>query len=168
MLSSSITVALNESRLLHTAPCDCAGPSADLWSFAASHRSLLVAPSLCAAYVFLGGSCDPTTWRADIAVPQFSKHNIPFFNPQISLWNPNLIQLEAKAKEVRVARRKAVRDARCIFGLAVRRSLIARVCPPACCCSLFFLSSSVSLGVRCSSVCDRFEDARDCVYAGGR
>lgn len=56
---------------------------------------------VCAAYVFLGGSCDPTTWRADIAVPQFTKNQIPFFNPQISLWSPNLIQLEAKAKEVR-------------------------------------------------------------------
>jgi len=124
VLSSSITVALNESRLLHTAPCDCAGPSADLWSFAASHRSLLVAPSLCAAYVFLGGSCDPTTWRADIAVPQFSKHNIPFFNPQISLWNPNLIQLEAKAKEVRVARRKLAR-ARCTLHAWARYSSVA-------------------------------------------
>jgi hypothetical protein len=48
----------------------------------------------------LGGSCDPTTWRADIAVPEFTKHHIPFFNPQISDWHPNLIQLEAKAKEV--------------------------------------------------------------------
>lgn len=51
-------------------------------------------------YVFLGGSCDPTTWRADLAVPRFSAKNIAFFNPQISDWHPNLIQLEAKAKEV--------------------------------------------------------------------
>ena len=130
----------------------------------ASHRSLLVA-SLCAAYVFLGGSCDPTTWRADIAVPQFSKHNIPFFNPQISLWNPNLIQLEAKAKEVRVMRRKRVRDARCVFGLAIRQSLI--VCVPSDCVSVLFFFLCL-LGVRCSSLCDRFQDARDCVYAGGR
>lgn len=57
-------------------------------------------PGYIKPYVFLGGSCDPTTWRADIAVPEFSRANIPFFNPQISDWHPNLIALEAKAKEV--------------------------------------------------------------------
>lgn len=49
--------------------------------------------------MFLGGSCDPTSWRADIAVPKLTKFKIPFFNPQISDWHPNLIQLEAAAKE---------------------------------------------------------------------
>lgn len=55
---------------------------------------------LFSAYVFLGGSCDPTTWRADVAVPELSRASIPFFNPQIADWHPNLIALEAKAKEV--------------------------------------------------------------------
>lgn len=40
-------------------------------------------PGYVKPYVFLGGSCDPTTWRADIAVPRFIKANIPFFNPQV-------------------------------------------------------------------------------------
>jgi hypothetical protein len=57
-------------------------------------------PGYVKPYVFLGGSCDPTTWRADIAVPQLMKAGIPFFNPHISDWHPNLIALEAKAKEV--------------------------------------------------------------------
>lgn len=57
-------------------------------------------PDYVKPYVFLGGSCDPTTWRFDIAVPKLAKYHIPFFNPQISDWHPNLIQLEAQAKEV--------------------------------------------------------------------
>lgn len=31
--------------------------------------------------VFLGGSCNPTTWRADVAVPTLNKLGISFFNP---------------------------------------------------------------------------------------
>lgn len=50
-------------------------------------------------WVFLGGSCDPTTWRRDIAVPKLTKYKIPFFNPQVDDWSPEFIQLEAKAKE---------------------------------------------------------------------
>jgi hypothetical protein len=78
--------------------------------------------SCCFATVFLGGSCDPTTWRADIAVPLLNKAKVPYFNPQIQVtsgfsrcsanalvvsccrhlqdWHPGLIQQEAKAKEV--------------------------------------------------------------------
>ena len=33
------------------------------------------------ADVFLGGSCNPTTWRADVAVPELKKLGISFFNP---------------------------------------------------------------------------------------
>jgi hypothetical protein len=33
-------------------------------------------------YVFLGGSCDPTTWRRDIAVPMLTEAGISFFNPE--------------------------------------------------------------------------------------
>lgn len=36
----------------------------------------------------------------DIAVPEFTRASIPFFNPQRLDWHPNLITLEAKAKEV--------------------------------------------------------------------
>lgn len=31
--------------------------------------------------VFLGGSCNPTTWRADVAIPTFNRLGISFFNP---------------------------------------------------------------------------------------
>lgn len=31
--------------------------------------------------VFLGGSCNPTTWRQEIVIPYLIRHNIPFFNP---------------------------------------------------------------------------------------
>lgn len=31
--------------------------------------------------VFLGGSCNPTTWRKDIAVPRLSAKGIRYFNP---------------------------------------------------------------------------------------
>lgn len=31
--------------------------------------------------VFLGGACNPTTWRADVAVPTLKKLGISFYNP---------------------------------------------------------------------------------------
>lgn len=31
--------------------------------------------------VFLGGSCNPTTWRADVAIPTLEKLGISFYNP---------------------------------------------------------------------------------------
>jgi hypothetical protein len=33
--------------------------------------------------VFLGGSCNPTTWRADVAMPELKKQGISFYNPVI-------------------------------------------------------------------------------------
>lgn len=33
--------------------------------------------------VFLGGSCNPTTWRADVAIPTLQKLGISFYNPVI-------------------------------------------------------------------------------------
>lgn len=35
----------------------------------------------CAPEVFLGGSCNPTTWRADVAIPTLNKLGISFYNP---------------------------------------------------------------------------------------
>ncbi|KAL7292395.1 hypothetical protein TKK_0013988 [Trichogramma kaykai] len=49
--------------------------------------------------VFLGGSCNPTTWRKDIVIPVLSKHNISFYNPQVDDWNPTLVKFEASAKQ---------------------------------------------------------------------
>lgn len=31
--------------------------------------------------VFLGGSCNPTTWRADTAIPELEKQGFTFYNP---------------------------------------------------------------------------------------
>ncbi|XP_076351899.1 uncharacterized protein LOC143247525 [Tachypleus tridentatus] len=50
-------------------------------------------------YVFLGGSCNPTTWRRDIAIPILNKMNIAYYNPQCAQWGPELINYENKAKE---------------------------------------------------------------------
>ncbi|KAH8273991.1 hypothetical protein KR044_007260, partial [Drosophila immigrans] len=49
--------------------------------------------------VFLGGSCNPTTWRADVAIPTLKDLGISFYNPQVSDWTPDLIELEHRAKE---------------------------------------------------------------------
>lgn len=40
-----------------------------------------VAPDVNAPEVFLGGSCNPTTWRADVAIPALDKLGISFYNP---------------------------------------------------------------------------------------
>lgn len=38
--------------------------------------------------VFLGGSCNPTTWRADVAIPTLDKLGISFYNPVSCIkWN---------------------------------------------------------------------------------
>jgi len=49
--------------------------------------------------VFLGGSCNPTTWRTDVAIPELKKHGITFYNPQVSVWAPELVQQEYNAKQ---------------------------------------------------------------------
>ena len=49
--------------------------------------------------VFLAGSCNPTTWRKDIAIPFFEKHGIAYYNPQVDNWDTSLIEKEAKAKD---------------------------------------------------------------------
>ena len=49
--------------------------------------------------VFLGGSCNPTTWRGDIVIPMFQDRHIDFYNPQVDEWTEALVQAEAKAKE---------------------------------------------------------------------
>merc|ERR1719181_175194 len=49
--------------------------------------------------VFLGGSCNPTTWRRDTAMPAFDAAGVPYYNPQVDDWTPELVQIEAEAKE---------------------------------------------------------------------
>jgi len=36
--------------------------------------------------VFLGGSCNPTTWRADVAIPALQELGISFYNPVSMLY----------------------------------------------------------------------------------
>jgi len=50
--------------------------------------------------VFLGGSCNPTTWRHDQAIPYFQSRSVSFYNPQRSDWTPDLIEIEHRAKEL--------------------------------------------------------------------
>jgi hypothetical protein len=49
--------------------------------------------------LFLGGSCNPTTWRADHAIPLLEKNGIKYYNPQVDDWYPALMAEEAKAKK---------------------------------------------------------------------
>ena len=49
--------------------------------------------------VFLGGSCNPTTWRKEIAIPMFEEHGIRYYNPQVDEWTEELTAIEGKAKE---------------------------------------------------------------------
>lgn len=48
--------------------------------------------------IFLGGSCNPTTWRQDTAIPHFKGQGITFYNPQQANWSPEMIELEHQAK----------------------------------------------------------------------
>lgn len=52
--------------------------------------------------VFLGGSCNPTTWRKNIAIPYLEKHGVTFYNPQVDVWYPELMDIEEEAKLVRL------------------------------------------------------------------
>lgn len=49
--------------------------------------------------VFLGGSCNPTTWRKNLAVPYLQEANVSFYNPQMDYWSQGLIEIEHAAKE---------------------------------------------------------------------
>ena len=49
--------------------------------------------------VFLGGSCNPTTWRFDHCIPTLTDAGITFYNPQVDDWSPRLVELEEQAKQ---------------------------------------------------------------------
>ena len=49
--------------------------------------------------VFLGGACNPTTWRQDIAIPKLKEKGVTFFNPQVNDWSPELVEIEDYAKQ---------------------------------------------------------------------
>jgi hypothetical protein len=48
--------------------------------------------------VFLGGSCNPTTWREDLAVPALEEAGVTYYNPQAGNWNKEMIAIEEAAK----------------------------------------------------------------------
>lgn len=48
--------------------------------------------------IFLGGSCNPTTWRHQVAIPILKNFGITFYNPQVDDWTPEMVQLESRAK----------------------------------------------------------------------
>ncbi|XP_062515428.1 uncharacterized protein LOC134190904 isoform X2 [Corticium candelabrum] len=49
--------------------------------------------------VFLGGSCNPTTWRCDIVIPILEEAGVTFYNPQVDRWCDGLIEVEEQAKQ---------------------------------------------------------------------
>ncbi len=63
---------------------------------ACSHSMII--PMLVIPQVFLGGACNPTTWRRDIAIPMLTTGGIGFYNPQVDDWTAELVILEALAK----------------------------------------------------------------------
>ena len=49
--------------------------------------------------VFLGGSCNPTTWRIRKAIPFLEKYGISYYNPQVDDWSPELMKVENYHKD---------------------------------------------------------------------
>lgn len=49
--------------------------------------------------IFLGGSCNPTTWRQNVAIPFLEANGISYYNPQVDNWTPEVVNLERYAKQ---------------------------------------------------------------------
>ncbi|XP_066295635.1 uncharacterized protein [Branchiostoma lanceolatum] len=49
--------------------------------------------------VFLGGSCVPSTWRKDIAIPLLKQYGLTYFDPVHEIWGPELVEVENQAKK---------------------------------------------------------------------
>uniref|UniRef100_A0A1B6K8I3 EF-hand domain-containing protein n=1 Tax=Graphocephala atropunctata TaxID=36148 RepID=A0A1B6K8I3_9HEMI len=63
-------------------------------------RSRKMSKSVLAKHeVFLGGSCNPTTWRHDVAIPLFTGLGITYYNPQVEDWSVELVEQEHEAKQ---------------------------------------------------------------------
>ncbi|XP_046669675.1 uncharacterized protein LOC124360267 isoform X3 [Homalodisca vitripennis] len=63
-------------------------------------RSRKMSKSVLAKHeVFLGGSCNPTTWRHDIAIPLLKGLGITYYNPQVEDWSVELVEQEHEAKQ---------------------------------------------------------------------
>lgn len=49
--------------------------------------------------VFLGGSCNPTVWRFEEAIPILDSVGVSYFNPQVPEWDDKYVALEEAAKK---------------------------------------------------------------------
>lgn len=49
--------------------------------------------------IFLGGSCNPTTWRQAVAIPYLEMNGISYYNPQVDNWTPDVVKTERDAKQ---------------------------------------------------------------------
>lgn len=49
--------------------------------------------------IFLGGSCNPTTWRQNVAIPFLETKGISYYNPQVENWTPEVVDSERYAKQ---------------------------------------------------------------------
>lgn len=49
--------------------------------------------------IFLGGSCNPTTWRQSVAIPYLELNGISYYNPQVDNWTPEVVSIERCAKQ---------------------------------------------------------------------
>ena len=94
--------------------------------------------------VFLGGSCNPTTWRHDVAIPFLKQHGITFYNPVritqmlfIRFWLPPPPHFQAvTALHVTLCIRGGVRQWHVYF----QAGTIAQCCQPLsrpCCVMLW-------------------------------
>ena len=72
----------------------------DLITCSAIRRSLKYQQQQQNYQVFLGGSCNPTTWRHDQAIPYFQSRSVSFYNPQVADWTPDLVEIEHRAKKL--------------------------------------------------------------------
>ncbi|XP_049312512.1 uncharacterized protein LOC105229639 isoform X3 [Bactrocera dorsalis] len=101
--NSSRVVEPNNGTLCHTATTTATGTelrsTKSLSNVEDCKRKLSKSDTSAPVEVFLGGSCNPTTWRADVAIPALNELGISFYNPQVSDWTPDLIELEHRAKE---------------------------------------------------------------------
>jgi len=87
--ASTESTDLKESVSSSTSLTMAAFPQPSVYNFSVSAN----------ADVYLGGSCDPTTWRRDIVIPVFERKLVSYYNPQRSDWSPDMVTIEAKAKE---------------------------------------------------------------------
>jgi Ca2+-binding EF-hand superfamily protein len=89
---------VNKDGSVTVAECvACAGILRSLWALRGDRVRAASADSH--FVIFLGGSCNPTTWRKDVAIPLFEAAGISdYYNPQVDHWTPDLVQKEAIAK----------------------------------------------------------------------